>query len=128
MKQLMITFLMVAVLISCGDNTSTPTTTDATTNSESVKATDPEVEKGLELVATSDCLTCHKVDEQLVGPSYISVAQKYKDSAAYIVDTISQRIMRGSKGHWGTAEMTPHPTLSKDTVQAMVKYVLSLNQ
>jgi hypothetical protein len=28
----------------------------------------PDYQKGLELIAKSDCLTCHKVSEKLTGP------------------------------------------------------------
>ncbi len=38
----------------------------------------PDYQKGIELIAKSDCLTCHKVDEKFVGPAYREyLAKKY---------------------------------------------------
>ena len=33
-------------------------------------SSNPDYTKGLELVGKSDCLTCHKVNDNLIGPSY----------------------------------------------------------
>jgi cytochrome c len=127
MKKLLFSFLMIGLLASCGNHSTSSSSSDST-NKEAVKPNDPEAERGLELIASNDCLTCHKVAEQLVGPPYQQVAAKYKDSSSALIDTLSQRIIRGSTGHWGQAQMTPHPNLPKDSVRAMVKYVLSLNE
>lgn len=32
--------------------------------------------KGEQLISSSDCLTCHKVDAKIVGPAYADVAKK----------------------------------------------------
>jgi len=123
MKKLLVSFLAIGLFASCGNN-STPSSDSA----KQEATTDPDVEKGLDMIAASDCLTCHKVSEQLVGPPYQQVATKYKDSSSAIIDTLSHRIIRGSTGHWGEAQMTPHPNLSVDSARAMVKYVLSLKE
>lgn len=124
MKQLMIFSLAMGLLASCNNSQNT----SSSTVQESVKPTDPEVERGLDLITKNDCLTCHKVSEQLVGPAYEAVAERYKDSSSAIVDTLTARVINGSSGHWGVAQMTPHPGLPKEDVRAMVKYVLSLKQ
>ena len=134
MKKTWISILMVSLLASCGNNTNTASSSgpaDSANRQENtvnttVNNNDPAIENGPDLIATSDCLTCHRVDEQLVGPSYTAVAEKYKDSSSAIVDTLSARIIKGSIGHWGQVPMTAHPNLSKDTAEMMVKYVLSL--
>jgi cytochrome c len=134
MKKLVLSFLVIGSLASCGNsnNSATSSSPDSSSKQEATQSkapeNDPEAERGLELIASSDCLGCHKVNEQLVGPPYQQVAAKYKDSSQAILDTLSQRIIKGSSGHWGEAQMTPHPNLSKDSARAMVKYVLSLNE
>ena len=129
MKKLLLSFLTIGLLASCSNNSKTSSSADSTNNkSETVSANDPEAERGLELITSNDCLTCHKVAEPLVGPPYQQVAAKYKDSSSAIIDSLSQRIIRGSTGHWGEAQMTPHPNLPKDSARAMVKYVLSLKE
>jgi cytochrome c len=128
MKKLMLSFLMIGLLASCSNNSKTSSSPDTTTAKEEAKPTDPDVEKGLTLVSSNDCFGCHQVATKINGPAYRDVATKYKDSPSYIVDTLVQRVLRGSTGHWGTVQMTPHPSLSQDDAKAMVKYVLSLKQ
>ena len=134
MKKTWISILVIGLLASCGNNSNTASSSgeadsankqDNTVNA-TVNTSDPAIENGPDLIASSDCLTCHRVDEQLVGPSYKAVAEKYRDSSSAIVDSLTARIIRGSIGHWGQVPMAAHPSLSKDTAQMMVKYVLSL--
>ena len=81
--------------------------------------------KGEQLIAASDCLTCHKVDTKLVGPSYNEVANKYPATDANI-DMLANKIIQGGSGAWGEIPMTPHPAISADDAKEMVKYILSL--
>lgn len=82
-------------------------------------------EKGIELIAGSDCLTCHKVNEKAIGPSYQDVANKYTTDDATISD-LAGKIIKGGSGVWGEVPMTPHPQVSEDDAKIMVKYILSL--
>ncbi|MFD2515416.1 c-type cytochrome [Pontibacter locisalis] len=83
--------------------------------------------KGEKLIAMSDCLSCHRVDEKLVGPSYKEVAQKYEFNDKN-VDYLAGKIIEGGAGVWGQVPMTPHPNISREDAREMAKYVLSLNQ
>ena len=87
-------------------------------------AAKPE-DEGKALVEGADCLSCHKVDSKLVGPSYQDVAAKYTEAD---IDHLSQKIIEGGKGVWGDIPMTPHAGLSKENAQKMVKYILSLKK
>ena len=80
---------------------------------------------GAKLVAGSTCLSCHKVNEKLVGPSYIAVAQKYPATEANIA-MLATKIIQGGAGNWGAVPMTPHPGLAEADAREMVKYILSL--
>ncbi|MGU3374771.1 c-type cytochrome [Chryseobacterium sp. M5A1_1a] len=80
---------------------------------------------GLQLIEKTDCLTCHKIDSKLIGPSYQEVAAKYTDAD---LDMLAQKIIEGGKGNWGDIPMTPHGGLSKDNAKLMVKYILSLKK
>jgi cytochrome c len=80
----------------------------------------------LELIAKSDCLTCHKVDEKLTGPSYREVANKYASQAPGIIPTLAEKIVKGGSGNWGEVPMLPHPTVSQADAEKMVKYILLL--
>lgn len=84
----------------------------------------PEAE-GKELLEGMDCLSCHKVDAKLVGPSYQDVATKYTEAD---IDMLAQKIIDGGKGNWGDIPMTPHSGMSKENAQKMIKYILSLKK
>jgi cytochrome c len=134
MKKVFITFLAAGFIVSCGSNSNnagnsaTSDSASTSTNATSSAPADPAVEKGLELVAKSDCLGCHKVDEPLQGPAYTAVAERYKGKGPEIVDSLANKIIHGGSGNWGQVQMTPHPNLSKEDAQTMVKYVLSLKK
>ena len=127
MKKTIVIFSFIAFIASCGNNNTENKPADAKTEEATSKAEDPEVEKGLNLVATSDCLTCHQVETKSPGPAYVEVAAKYPNNDA-VVDSLSDKIIHGGSGNWGTVPMTPHPSISKDDAKAMVKYVLSLKK
>ncbi|PSD43688.1 cytochrome C [Elizabethkingia anophelis] len=81
--------------------------------------------KEKKLVEGADCLSCHKVDAKLVGPSYQDVAAKYTDAD---IDHLAGKIIEGGKGVWGDIPMTPHAGLSQDNAKLMVRYILSLKK
>jgi cytochrome c len=82
-------------------------------------------EKGLELIGSSDCTTCHAINEKKIGPAYIDVSKKYEANEAN-VDTLINKIIHGGQGVWGSIPMTPHPNLSREDAKQMVQYILSL--
>ena len=81
--------------------------------------------EGLALIEGADCLSCHKMDEKLVGPSYQEVADKYTVADA---DMLADKIINGGKGNWGEIPMTPHAGMSKDNAKKMVEYILTLKK
>lgn len=87
----------------------------------------PDYQKGLELIAKSDCLTCHKVEEKAIGPAYRDVANKYNNDDQ-TVKMLAGKVIKGGAGVWGQIPMTPHPALSPEDAQQMVKYILLLKK
>jgi len=83
------------------------------------------VPDGLARIRKSDCLACHGVDNASLGPSYVSVAQKYRLQPDARMRLIT-KIATGGTGVWGDRVMPPHPSLSEDDRRAMVDYILSL--
>jgi len=124
MKKTLIILSFSWIVISCGNNNDAKKEPSPETKTET-PAVDPDIEKGGDLVAKSDCLTCHRVAEKLVGPPYQSVAQRYQ-ATPEVIDTLSDKIIKGGAGRWGAVPMTPHAQLSKEDAKTMVKYVLSL--
>ena len=80
---------------------------------------------GAKLMAASDCSSCHRENEKLIGPGYKQVAAKYPATPANIA-MLSEHIIKGGAGHWGDIPMTPHPGLSESDSKEMVKYILAL--
>jgi cytochrome c len=79
--------------------------------------------KGADLIAKSDCLSCHKEHDKLVGPSYAEVAQKYNEGD---IDKLASKIIKGGAGSFGDVPMTPHPSLPANDAKEMVKYILTV--
>ena len=133
MKKYFITLSLLVVLAACGGNDTKNSGTenkDSTSVAEKPAASNdvtanPDYQKGLALIAKSDCLTCHKVNEKLIGPAYKDVANKYAGNDT-VLNYLVHKVITGGKGVWGQVPMTGHPLLSESDVQQMVKYILLL--
>ncbi len=114
----------ILFLISCGNDE-----TKKTSVSEKTSATNStDVSKGLELVTKSDCFTCHKLTETLIGPAYAEIAAKYKTLDEPAMDSMVKQIINGGAGRWGTVPMTPHPDIPKEDAELMVHYIMSIKK
>lgn len=126
------TFFLVALLClqACQSSSNTTDATNvAPTNTVAVSPKkDPVYTKGLALVGKSDCLTCHKIDDKLIGPSYKDIATKYAGAPNDVITALASSIIKGGSGNWGNVPMTPHPTLSQEEAETMVRYILTLNE
>ena len=100
MKKVLFTMVIAAGLYACGggeETTETKPISNATTEEAAApvkeeattKAEEPPKEEtkavakkdGKALIAGSDCRTCHKDDQKLIGPAYQDVAKKYEKNA-----------------------------------------------
>jgi cytochrome c len=155
MKKILFVFAVAAACYACGGGTSegsapvsnnesnknsqiggeaskpadatTPATT-AAPSGDTAAAAAPAAAAGPDgkaLIAKSDCLTCHKEDAKVIGPSYKEVAKKYENTDAN-VKKLAGKIIAGGSGVWGQIPMTAHPQVSQGDAEAMVKYILSL--
>jgi len=131
MKKIIIPAVLILFAIACGSNEESKTETAEKAPAEEAKtdlSSNPDYQKGLALIAKSDCLTCHKVSETTTGPAYKDVAAKYANAADTTVERLASTIIKGGSGNWGAIPMTPHPTLTPEDAKQMVKYVLLLNK
>jgi cytochrome c len=96
------------------------------TTSQPGLSANPVYRDGLSIIAKNDCLTCHKIDEKLVGPSYRDIANKYGNSKQSMVNYLVDKIIKGGTGVWGQVPMLPHAALSRQDAEAMAKYILLL--
>jgi cytochrome c len=131
MKRVFITAIAFAVLIACNNESKTEKAAETPKEEKPAETSitdNPDYQAGLELIAKSDCLTCHKVDEKLTGPSYREVANKYASQAPAIIPQLAEKIIKGGSGVWGQVPMLPHPTISQEDAEKMVKYILLLKK
>jgi cytochrome c len=82
---------------------------------------------GERLMAKSDCRTCHNPKVRTVGPSYVSIAEKYKTTPGNI-ERLAQKVISGGSGVWGAAAMSAHPAISTDDAKTLVSYILSMDE
>lgn len=69
------------------------------------------------------CLTCHKVDQRLVGPAYKDVAKK-----KYTPEKIVELIYKPQPANWpGYPAMAPMTQVPKEDALKIAKWINSLN-
>lgn len=151
MKKSILVICLAAGIYACGGGTSNVETKPISNNEESkngqiggeapkaeasspaapaaapaaAEAAAPAGKDGKALIAASDCLACHKEREKQVGPAYADVAKKYENNEKN-VKMLAEKIIAGGQGNWGEIPMAPHPNVSQEDAQAMVKYILSI--
>lgn len=79
---------------------------------------------GKNIMESSDCKTCHKLDEKSIGPSFKQVAEKYKDDPKGR-DYLADKIIKGGGGVWGETAMSAHPTITNGEAHQIVEWILS---
>ncbi|MCX2982295.1 DUF1080 domain-containing protein [Halieaceae bacterium IMCC14734] len=83
-------------------------------------------ERGKQVIADSDCLSCHAEQHQVTGPAWTRIAGRYR---GYVqeesVTALADSVIQGGGGKWGKLQMTPHPQISPEDARAAVTYILS---
>ena len=77
-----------------------------------------------DLAKANGCFSCHSPTEKIVGPAFVSVAQKYAGDKGAAAE-LAQSIQMGSKGKWGRAAMPAHSSLSAEDLKLLVTWVLA---
>ena len=125
MKKTFVVISSIIFLAACGGNSGETKTEEPVSNESTDLSDNPIYQKALELVANSDCRTCHLIDEKNIGPAWRDVANKYagQDSA---VEYLAHKIKNGGSGVWGDVPMAPHPDMPEEDAETLAKYVLLL--
>jgi cytochrome c len=84
-------------------------------------------QRGEVLIAYSDCYECHTKEVRSKGPAFMDIAKRYPVNDGYI-KLLGLKIIQGGTGAWGKPVMLPHPNLSQEEAEYMVKYILSLKK
>ena len=116
-------WMVLINLTSCAEDSTTKSNKPASATNSNLS-----LQEGAVLIENFQCTTCHKEDEDLIGPSYKNVATKYKSADNKTIQDLAQKIIEGGSGVWGQTAMTPHPNISKDDAKKMIEYILNLNE
>lgn len=81
--------------------------------------------KGKALIESSDCASCHALDQKSIGPSYQDVAQRYKGDPKAL-NFLADKIIKGGTGNWSQNMMAAHPQHTTEETAEMVRYILAL--
>jgi len=79
-----------------------------------------------ELAAAAGCNGCHQLEQKMLGPSYLAVAERYRGQQD-APDQVFKRMRDGSQGVWGNVPMPPvgQDTLTDEELRAVIDWVLS---
>nr|WP_269750784.1 c-type cytochrome [Candidatus Burkholderia verschuerenii] len=74
----------------------------------------------------NNCMSCHSVQRDSLGPSFEKIAQRYKtvESANKL---LARRIAEGGVGNWGIVPMPANTQLTSDQALALADWILSLH-
>lgn len=87
---------------------------------------DEDTPEGFNLIAKSDCKTCHNTFKKTIGPAYMDVAKRYANSEENII-LLTSKVKNGGYGVWGSQVMSAHPNDSDEDIRKMVEYILTLD-
>ncbi|MEO1384105.1 MAG: hypothetical protein AAFV78_12810, partial [Bacteroidota bacterium] len=93
---------------------------------EDASETETAIHPGENLIARSDCQTCHNPKEKAIGPSYVAIAEKYAFTP-YLVSKLANKIINGGSGVWGAQLMSAHPGLPLSDAKQMVSYIMGMD-
>lgn len=77
-----------------------------------------------DLASKKNCMACHAIDKDVVGPAFKKVAAKYagdKDA----VDKLTQKVLKGGSGTWGPIPMPANTQVTEAEAKQLVTWVLT---
>jgi cytochrome c len=69
-------------------------------------------------------VACHAVDQRTVGPSFLEIAGKYRQTAEAATLLVS-RMKSGGVGAWGSVPMPPQAHVSEGDLRAIAQWILA---
>ncbi|MEY2618766.1 MAG: hypothetical protein RL522_1768 [Pseudomonadota bacterium] len=76
------------------------------------------------LANAKNCMTCHAVDKDVLGPSFRKIALKYANDKG-AADRLAVKIVKGGGGVWGTAVMPANAQLTEAEAKKLSVWVLN---
>jgi len=76
----------------------------------------------LSIMASSNCFTCHKAKDKLIGPSFQEIANRYGPMPKN-KEYLSQKIRLGSTGVWSDEIMPAQPELEEEEIEQILDWI-----
>jgi cytochrome c len=76
------------------------------------------------LATAKNCMTCHAVDKDVLGPSFRKIAIKYASDKG-TADRLAVKIIKGGGGVWGTAVMPANPQVTEAEAKKLALWALN---
>lgn len=76
----------------------------------------------LSIMASSNCFTCHKAKDKLIGPSFEEIAKRYRptlENKTYLI----QKIRQGSRDVWSDIIMPAQPELEEEDISQILDWI-----
>lgn len=114
--------IMASLIFASCNSSSSPESKAVAERRDTVKFA-----KGKMLFEREDCAGCHAESQTIIGPSFRHLAAEYPPTEANIshLAHIIQIGVKPNQGVWGGREMPPHPKISREEAEEIVRYMLS---
>ncbi len=117
---------LIQTYVDDEEDTDEPGSSDA----ENEEAAQRESSGGMVLAARNGCTGCHSVDQNIVGPAWSKVANRYRDQSDASA-RLFNAIASGGSGNWneetGGTSMPPNsPRVGDEDIRALVKFIQAL--
>ena len=77
------------------------------------------------LAASRNCLACHKTSDRVIGPSFHSIAEKYRHHPE-VTRMLTDRVLHGGSGNFGIVPMPPSPQVTPAEARRLVDWILQM--
>jgi cytochrome c len=112
-----------------GADTTKPSLTKADLDSADIFNDEPNVPttgntSALEIAKKNSCLSCHGLNNKILGPGFSDVAKRYKSDASAEMLLID-KVKNGGSGNWGSMAMPAHEKMSNEDIKLLVNWILA---
>jgi cytochrome c len=79
----------------------------------------------LALAQNSNCMSCHSISRDFMGPSFSHVAARYAEVPG-AHEIVARKIAEGGVGDWGVVPMPANTQVTLDQAHALADWILSM--
>ena len=76
-----------------------------------------------DLYKSKNCMACHRVDRNTLGPSFKNIAAKYAEDKEAEA-RLAKKIREGGSGVWGAVPMPAQPQVSESESLTLSRWIL----